>query len=157
MFERYCVVNTELAWTHTTYNLCYGTRYVLKCMRIWKKDWKAVLYEKKKKGSFISDRNCGKDFGLFCRGHILCEWFWGSTNTKHVGVCIVSPRMDSFVVSDLENLGSFSDWVAQVMLPSISVYPWTKFSAAEQWEPYFLHMWWGRKKSVKDDLMVQGI
>lgn len=49
MFERYCVVYTELAWTHTTYNLCYGTRYVLKWMRIWKKDWKAILYEKKKK------------------------------------------------------------------------------------------------------------
>jgi len=48
MFERYCVVYTELAWTHTTYNLCYGTRYVLKRVRIWKVDWKAILYTKKK-------------------------------------------------------------------------------------------------------------
>lgn len=48
MFERYSVVYTELAWTHTTYNLCYGTRYVLKWMRIWKKIEKLYYMQKKK-------------------------------------------------------------------------------------------------------------
>lgn len=91
MFERYYVVYTELTWTHTTYNLCYGTRYILKWVRIQKKRLKGYIIYKKNPVSFISDRNCGKEFGLFCRCHIFCEWFWSSTNTKHVEIHIASP------------------------------------------------------------------
>lgn len=76
-FERYHAVYTELAWSHSIYQL--WNKICFKMRENMKKDWnvftvkRTYTYTHTKRKGFISDKNCGMKLGLFNKCHIFCK------------------------------------------------------------------------------------